>query len=284
MTATIPRNMQSDNSMLAVAVPLREGTAKFSQSQRLSADSSSRAKVLLILPCYNEAGSIRALLEEIAALGARYDTVVIDDGSTDATYAIASRFSPCVRLLANQGIGGAVQTGIRYALKHGYDFCVQIDGDGQHPPDQVAKLLARYQQGGCSIVVGSRYLAEETFRSTWARRLGSGVIGRAIGLLFGVPVVTDPTSGMRLMDRRAITFFASRYPHDFPEPISLAWSLRHGLTVAEVAVAMRAREHGSSSIAGLRTLAYMVRVLGYVTLARVQRRRVRVAPSEESPA
>jgi glycosyltransferase involved in cell wall biosynthesis len=260
-----------------------DGPARAGEVGPSAAEGTHRPRVLLILPCYNEAGSIRALLEEIASLGAGYDTVVIDDGSVDDTYAIASRLSPCVRLLANQGIGGAVQTGIRYALKNGYDFCVQIDGDGQHPPDQVARLLARYRQGGCRIVVGSRYLTQDTFRSTWARRLGSGVIGRAIGLLFGVPAVTDPTSGMRLMDRHAIAFFAARYPHDFPEPISLAWALRHGLGVAEVAVAMRAREHGTSSIAGLRTLAYMVRVLGYVTLARVQRRVAHVAAFEESP-
>lgn len=232
--------------------------------------ASQTARVLLILPCYNEAGSIGTLLTEIASLGLGYDTVVIDDGSSDDTHTIASNLSPCVRLLENLGIGGAVQTGIRYAQRNGYDFCVQIDGDGQHPPGQVARLLAAYKPGKANLVVGSRYLSADTFRSTFARRLGGEVIGRSIGFLFGIKRLTDPTSGMRLMDRAAIEFFAVRYPHDYPEPISLAWALQYGLGVTEVPVQMRAREHGSSSIAGPQTFAYMVRVLSYIALAWLQ--------------
>lgn len=225
-------------------------------------------RVLLIIPCYNEAGSIAALLREIANSGLGYDTVVIDDGSSDNTSEIARPLSPTVRLVRNLGIGGAVQTGIKYAHRHGYDFCVQIDGDGQHPPQEVAKLLQAYQQAPREIIIGSRYIEHDTFRSTWARRVGSQLIARTINALFAQGCVTDPTSGMRLMDRRAMAFFAQRYPHDYPEPISLAWALRAGMRMGEVPVQMRAREHGQSSIIGWKPLAYMFRVLCYLVLAR----------------
>lgn len=226
-------------------------------------------RVLLIIPCYNEQGAIASLLEEIAACGLGYATIVVDDGSRDATYQIASQLSPSIRLLRNLGIGGAVQTGIKYAERNGFDFCIQIDGDGQHPPGEIVKLLKAYGEAPHSIIIGSRYLLHDTFRSTWARRFGCQTIACALNSLFPKCRVSDPTSGMRLMDRKTIELFAQRYPHDFPEPISLAWALKEGLSVSEVAVKMREREHGNSSIIGLKPIAYMLRVLGYIFLARI---------------
>ena len=231
----------------------------------------SAPRVLLIIPCYNEQGMIASLLEEIAACGQNYETLVVDDVSRDATYQIARRLSPTVRLLSNLGIGGGVQTGIKYAERNDFDFCVQIDGDGQHPPGEITKLLRAYNEAPRSIIVGSRYLSNDTFRSTWARRLGGQSISWVLNTLFPKCRVSDPTSGMRLMDRKAIGFFSQCYPHDFPEPISLAWALKEGLSVGEVPVKMRTREHGQSSIVGLKTIAYMFRVLGYVVLARLMR-------------
>jgi glycosyltransferase involved in cell wall biosynthesis len=226
-------------------------------------------RVLLIIPCYNEQGAIAALLEEISACRQGYETIVIDDGSQDKTYQIARHLSPTVKLLRNLGIGGAVQTGIKYAQSNGFDFCIQIDGDGQHPPSEVAKLLKAYQEKPHSIIIGSRYLRHDTFRSTWARRFGGQSIAWSLNYLFQKCAVTDPTSGMRLMDRKAINFFAEHYPHDFPEPISLAWALKESFSVGEVPVQMRAREHGNSSIIGLKPIIYMLRVLGYLVLARL---------------
>jgi glycosyltransferase involved in cell wall biosynthesis len=237
----------------------------------MSADQPGLDRILLILPCFNEAAVIGQLLHEIKALNASYDTVVIDDGSTDETCTIASRFAPCVRLVNNLGIGGAVQTGIKYAQRNGYELCVQIDGDGQHPPDQIADLLAAYSANPANIIVGSRYLTPGTYRSTWVRRLGSRCIALTIKMMFGGTSVTDPTSGMRLMDKKAIALFATAYPHDYPEPISIAWAIRHRLTIREHPVEMRAREHGLSSIRRLRTLTYMLRVIFYVVCARFQR-------------
>lgn len=232
---------------------------------------STPQRILLVIPCFNEERAITPLLREIAAIGAPWETLVVDDGSNDDTFRAASALSPTVRLVANLGIGGAVQTGIRYAARHGFDFCVQIDGDGQHPPAEVTKLLGAYTALPRSIIVGSRYLENDGFRSTWPRRLGTRAIARTLALLFPGASISDPTSGMRLLDRAAIRLFAHRYPHDFPEPISLAWALRAGLSVSEVSVNMRAREHGTSSIAGIGSIAYMARVLGYIVLARLSR-------------
>ena len=225
-------------------------------------------RILLIIPCYNEAGAIALLLQEIKSCSDNYSTIVIDDGSADNTATIAGKWSPVVRLVRNLGIGGAVQTGIKYAFQHDFDFCVQIDGDGQHPPQEVRKLIKHYRQHKNAITIGSRYINNDSFRSTWARRLGSKLIAGSLNTLFDQCHVSDPTSGMRLMDRDAIDFFARRYPHDYPEPISLAWALKQGLSVGETPVKMRPREHGESSILGLKSVAYMVRVLGYVLLAR----------------
>jgi len=228
-------------------------------------------RILLIIPCYNEQKSIRALLKEISDLNQGLEVLVVDDGSRDDTFVNAQSLSPTVRHIQNLGIGGAVQTGIKYAQRHGFDFCVQIDGDGQHPPGQIAKLLEAYKENPTEIIVGSRFLNNDTFRSTWYRRLGSRIIAFALNNLFSDCRVTDPTSGLRLMNRRAIQLFASYYPHDFPEPISLAWALRAKMTVQEVPVEMRARGHGQSSITGIKPVAYIFRVIGYIMLTRLSR-------------
>ena len=230
-----------------------------------------KARVLLIIPCYDEEHTIMPLLDEITRCGLECSTIVIDDGSSDASYNVAKTRSPTIRLIRNLGIGGAVQTGIKYAERNGFDFCVQVDGDGQHPPGEVIKLLNAYKNFPYSIIIGSRYILNDSFRSTWARRIGGQTIALALNFLFPACQVTDPTSGMRLMDRKAIKFFSKHYPHDFPEPISLAWALKEGLSVAEIPVKMREREHGDSTIIGLKPAAYMLRVLGYILLARIMK-------------
>lgn len=224
--------------------------------------------VLVIVPCFNEEASIETLLQDIALAGYK-SVVVIDDGSTDRTGILAGKRAPVVRLVRNLGIGGAVQTGIIFAKRHGFDYCVQIDGDGQHPPKEIDKLLQAQKSCRNSIVIGSRYLTQGTFRSTAARRLGSGIISAFLQILFKNCKVTDPTSGMRLLDRQAIDLFSAHYPYDFPEPVSLAVAAIHGLSMKEVAVEMKAREFGVSSIGGLKTAAYMIRVLGYIALAKL---------------
>ncbi|MEQ9483178.1 glycosyltransferase family 2 protein [Coleofasciculus sp. F4-SAH-05] len=225
---------------------------------------------ILIIPCYNEENNVGKLLREIQELNPGYDTLVIDDGSQDNTYAVASQLSPCVKLLTNLGIGGAVQTGIKYALQHNYELCVQVDGDGQHPPSQVYRLIESYLKSPANLIISSRFLRKKGFKSTWKRRLGIKIISQVIQLLFQHKI-TDPTSGLRMMDRKAIQLFSTEYPHDFPEPISLAVALERGLRVREVAVNMRSREQGFSSITGIKSFLYMIRVIGYLILVRMGR-------------
>ncbi|MGY8708013.1 glycosyltransferase family 2 protein [Bradyrhizobium sp. 18BD] len=236
-----------------------------------SAQHAGAPRILLVIPCFNEEASIGGLLNEIAATGCHYHTLVVDDGSSDATAAVASRSSPVARLAQNLGIGGAVQTGIKYAARQDFDFCIQIDGDGQHDPRAIKTLLNAYRKQPANITIGSRFIDHAGFCSTRLRRAGIRLITLALNSLFSSGGgITDPTSGMRLLDRSAIAFFAKAYPTDFPEPISLAWAMRAGLTVNEVPVEMRARETGVSSIDGLKSASYMVRVLGYILLARLR--------------
>ena len=229
------------------------------------------SSLLIIIPCFNEEGSVQGLLQEIKALNKNYSTLVVDDASTDGTFRVASQLSPTVRLVRNLGIGGAVQTGLKYALEKNFEYCVQIDGDGQHPPSEIAKLLEVMQRERCSLVIGTRYKDISSFKSTFARRLGGQTIAWMLNLLFSGVNITDPTSGMRLMNRDAIRLFAHNYPHDFPEPISLAWALGQGLQVRECSVLMRSRLQGTSSIVGWKPFSYMMRVLGYIFLARISR-------------
>lgn len=225
-------------------------------------------RLLLIIPCRDEAGSVGGLLGEIAALNAGFDTLVIDDASRDDTFLVASRRSPVIRLVSNLGIGGAVQTGIKYALSQGYDYCAQIDGDGQHPPGEYLRLLEVALANDADLTIGSRYAGLVSFRSTPLRRFGGRLISAALYGVHRARPISDPTSGMRLMNRRAMRFFSEHYPSDYPEPISLAWALREGLRVVETPARMRERHAGVSSLKGVRkSFSYMVRVIGYVVIS-----------------
>lgn len=234
----------------------------------MSESPHSSLRVLVVIPCYNESRSIRAVLEQVHALNLPLDTLVIDDGSQDDTSKQARPLSKCIRLVMNLGIGGAVQTGLRYARDHDYDYCVQVDGDGQHPPGQIPLLLQAAQDTGANLVVGSRFLETRGYNSTALRRLGIGLIAWSFRVLFNIPI-TDPTSGFRVYDAAAINLFAREYPQDFPEPVSIGYALTAGLKVRETPVEMRERAHGSSSIGGMKNLAYMIRVLGNLLLVRL---------------
>ncbi|MDZ4785592.1 MAG: glycosyltransferase family 2 protein [bacterium] len=228
-------------------------------------------KVLLILPCFNEQENIGGLLSEIQALNrSDYTTLVIDDGSSDRTFEIALSQSICLQHPCNLGIGGAVQSGIKYAYAKGFDFCVQVDGDAQHPPQQIEILLKEYEREPSNLIIGSRFLRRDSFISTFTRRIGIHLISTTIKFLFRKEI-TDPTSGLRLMDRKAMALFSKNYPADFPEPLSNALAIERGLTLREVPVAMRVREAGVSSLAGIKSIKYMVRVIGYLFLLRVSR-------------
>lgn len=241
--------------------------------------------MLAVVPCLNEEQALPALLgrlREVAAAwtaGAdpdRLEVLVVDDGSVDRTAEVARAHGARVaRLSRNLGIGGAVQTGLKLAARQGYDCAVQIDGDGQHPPAELPRLLdAARGPAGADLVVGSRFLDpvdRDAWRSTWLRRLGIAWLALVLRVVTGLRS-TDPTSGFRVYGRRALALFADNYPYDFPEPESLALARAMDLRVVEVAVRMQARQGGASSIRGLATAYYMVKVTLAVVLTYVRAR------------
>lgn len=240
-------------------------------------------RMLAIVPAYNEEASVASVVRRIGEEASEFDVLVIDDGSTDQTAAEARSAGAVVaRLPFNVGIGGAVQTGYRFAMAHGYDYAIQIDGDGQHDPAEAARLLSRIkQEPPVEMVYGTRFADKEGFQSTSLRRLGIKLFAFTLSLVTRQKV-TDPTSGFRLCDRRAIELFADNYPIDYPEVEAILLMHRHELRSAEVPVKMQAREGGRSSITLLRSGYYMTKVLLAVFVG-LFRSRNAVHPGDDAP-
>jgi glycosyltransferase involved in cell wall biosynthesis len=221
----------------------------------------SRIRVLAVVPAFNEAGAIGGVVRDLRRLRPAPDVAVIDDGSSDATAAEAEAAGAVViRLPFNLGIGGAVQTGFLYAERNGYDAAVQVDGDGQHVAAEIPALLSAMEKTGADVVIGSRFAGSRTFEPSAARRAGIRVFALVNSLVLGQRI-TDNTSGFRAYNRRAIRFCAADYPQDYPEPESVIWLGRNGFRLGEIAVRMRERSHGRSSISGPRSVYYMLKVL-----------------------
>jgi len=231
-----------------------------------------------IVPAYNEEACIARVIEEIRAFDPGFEVVVVDDGSVDRTAQVAERCGArVVRLPYNLGIGGAVQTGYRYALEHGFDLAVQVDGDGQHDPAELPRVLEPLLDGEADMVVGSRFLGAGSFRSSFSRRIGIRVFAAVISLVVRQRV-TDTTSGFRAVGRRGIALFAADYPHDYPEVEATVMVVRHRLRLKEVPVAMRERAGGRSSITPGRSVYYMVKVLLAIFVGLFRKR---VVPTED---
>jgi len=217
-------------------------------------------RTVAIVPAHNEAGAIAGVVDAIRAFDPSFDVVVVDDGSTDGTASVAaSRGAAVVALPYNLGIGGAVQTGFKYALGHGYDLAVRLDGDGQHDPAELPKLLGPIERGEADIVTGSRFAIAGGYRPPLARRIGITWFARLVSLLTRQKV-TDTTSGFQALNRRGIALFAGDYPNDYPEVEATVLVFKHRLRLVEVPVEMREREHGESSITFLRSVYYMLKV------------------------
>lgn len=227
-------------------------------------------RVLVIVPAYNEETNIEATVRAVVDAG--YDYVVINDGSLDSTLDICkSNDINVLDLPQNLGIGGAVQAGHKYAKRYGYDIDVQVDGDGQHDPQYIAMLVDEISNGA-DLVIGSRFLTSlDGFKSTRLRRMGIKWLSLWLRLFTG-KIITDPTSGFRASGPRAISLFCENYPDDYPEPESIATSLKAGLTVSEVPVKMRERQGGVSSIGGISSIYYMVKVSLAISIACLTKR------------
>jgi glycosyltransferase involved in cell wall biosynthesis len=229
-------------------------------------------RLVAVVPAWNEEEAIGRVVDEIRAFDPSLGIVVVDDASTDGTAAVAERHGATVlRLPFNVGIGGAVQTGIRYAREEGYDVAVRLDGDGQHDASEIGKLLAPIRAGDADLVIGSRFVdAGGTYRPPFARRMGIRVFARLVSVLGGQRV-TDTTSGFVALSRTGIELFAVQYPHDYPEVEATLVALRSGLRLAQVQVEMRERQTGTSSITFVRSLYYIVKVTLALLVASLRR-------------
>ena len=220
-------------------------------------------KVLVIIPAHNEEKNIRKVLEDLKKEVPEYHCLVINDGSRDRTskYARSYKKVSVIDLPFNVGIGGAVQTGFKYARKHNYDYALQFDGDGQHRAGEIRKIIEPLANQEADVVIGSRFLEREgSYKSTFMRRKGIYIF-KLVNFLLIRQVITDNTSGFRAYNRNTIKFLASYYPTDYPEPESVVLLGRNGFKISEVSVDMEERKFGRSSIRGWRVIYYMLKVL-----------------------
>ncbi len=239
--------------------------AELATAPSLPADSVverlARLRRLAIVPALNEESNVGRVVDELRAFDPGMEVVVVDDASADATAAIAAEHGAhVVRLPFNLGIGGAVQTGYRYAFEHGFDVAVQVDGDGQHDPTQLPSILGPLLDDDADLVVGSRFAGDGEYRSTATRRIGITIFARVVSAVVRQRV-TDTTSGFRAVNRKGIALFAADYPHDYPEVEATVMCVKHRLRLVEVPVTMRERGGGRSSITAPRSIYYMTKVL-----------------------
>jgi glycosyltransferase involved in cell wall biosynthesis len=229
--------------------------------------------ILIIMPAYNEADGIGTVIADIRTKIPYADILVINDGSLDDTGRRAEEAGALVVNLSNNlGIGGAVQTGYRFASLNGYKMAAQMDGDGQHNAADFAKMLKALKESGTDMVVGSRFVENEGFQSTFTRKIGINLLAGLVTSLVRKKI-TDPTSGYRLCGERALGLFAKDYPSDYPEVEALILLDNVGFSFKEVPVIMNARMTGTSSISPLKSIYYMIKVILAVMIAKSRKKK-----------
>ena len=234
-------------------------------------------KLLIVIPAYNEEGSIERVVDDLIQNYPQYDYVVVNDGSRDRTAAICrSRGYRLIDLPVNLGLAGAFQTGLRYAAEHGYDCAMQLDADGQHLPRYIAPMLEELE-AGADIVIGSRFIT--VLKPRTLRMVGSYLISWAIRLTTGQPIC-DPTSGMRMFNRRLLEEFAQNLNYG-PEPDTISYLIKNGATVKEVQVEMGERMAGQSYLTFWRSVQYMVKMAISILLIQWFRKRDTETPYPE---
>lgn len=249
-----------------------------------STDMSTEHSYLAVVPAYNESATIVGVIEAVRERARSFEVLVVDDGSTDETPALARLAGARVlRLPYNLGIGGAVQAGFIFARDHGYAYMAQVDGDGQHEPAELSKLVSAMDDSrGIDMICGSRFLTDDHhYPAPISRRTGIHVFAALLSRIVG-DRVSDPTSGFRLYNRRAIELFARDYPHDYPEVEAVLMLHHHRLRMREVPVKMSARGGGVSSISTGKSAYYMAKVL-LAVLVGLARRRPVVDPGDRAP-
>jgi glycosyltransferase involved in cell wall biosynthesis len=217
-------------------------------------------RILIITPAFNEEATIGEVVASLEKELPSADILVVNDGSPDSTSEIISQLN--VRVLEhpfNLGIGATMQTGYCYAHKHGYDMAVQVDADGQHPPDQVRHLLEPVEKGEVDVAIGTRFYGAE-YAHSWTRLTGIKILSKVVSFILGTKI-TDTTSGFRGVNRGVIEFFSRNYPEDYPEAEAIVLLHRAGFSIKEVSVRFEERKGGVSSISFLNGIYYMIKVL-----------------------
>lgn len=221
-------------------------------------------KIAAIIPAYNEEKSIKDVIDEVNAVaeksGLKIIPVVINDCSLDSTASTINKLN-CVpiHLPINLGIGGAVQTGFKYAFENNFDYAIQVDGDGQHPPQFIPYLLEHLQQQKLDVVIGSRYITKKGFQSSFIRRIGIRYFKWLNKLFTGIEVA-DSTSGFRIINRKVLELVVEYYPDEYPEPEAIILFAKSGFKIGEAPVEMRQRQAGVSSISNFLAVYYMLKV------------------------
>jgi len=221
-------------------------------------------KYAAIVPAFNEQDAISSVVSDLNLTAQKnalhLDVIVVNDCSTDSTSSIISGLNcTALNLPINLGIGGAVQTGFKYAFENDYDFAFQIDGDGQHPAEELPKLIRAQQDNGWNIIIGSRFIDKTGFQSTGLRRTGINYFKYLIKMLVDV-WITDSTSGFRMIDRKALKIVNEYYPDEYPEPEAIILYAKNKLSIGETPVLMRERQGGVSSIGKRSSVYYMIKV------------------------
>jgi glycosyltransferase involved in cell wall biosynthesis len=235
-------------------------------------DKISSPKTLIIIPAYNEAGSIAGVVENIRKTVPEADILVVNDGSQDRTARKARESgAQVITLPYNMGIGSAVQSGFLFAKEKGYHYAVQVDGDGQHPASEIPRLLAALRNG-VDVAIGSRFVNPTGYRPPLFRALGIKVFSFLVSSIVGKRVY-DTTSGFRAINRKAIILLAETYPHDYPEVEALITLYRNGMEFVEIPVEMNYRQEGTSSISTTAGAYYMLKVTLAVLVAVIKRRK-----------
>jgi len=216
--------------------------------------------IAVIIPAYNEEAAISSLMDELNEHVPLLDVIVINDGSADNTAALARmKGSIVLDLPCNLGVGGAVQVGLKYAYEQEYQFVVRIDGDGQHPPSEIPKLIDAIKKGEEDLIIGSRFIGESSYASTPLRWIGIKLLAVFLSIICRSRV-TDPASGFWIINRKLLYYFAHDYPTEYPEPEAIALLRRHGYSFREEPVIFRSRTTGRSSIRTWGTFYYAVKV------------------------
>lgn len=231
-----------------------------------SSQSFLAKKRLIIVPAYNEVASIADVIEGLVQTIPDFDIIVIDDGSTDGTAAAVPEGADVIRLPFNLGIGGAMQTGYRYAAIHGYDLAIQVDGDGQHLPSEVLKIVGHLEKNNLDMVIGSRFIEPGSYKQSFTRMTGIYVLRGVLFALTAGKIITDCTSGFRAVNRNVINCFAHWYPDDYPEAEVVLLLIRSGFKLAEVPVEMAQRDSGKTSIPFWSGVFYTIKVAAALIL------------------